>query len=85
MGRNLKHGDTHFSGMGWDLFLNCADIGIRERKTKQHYVLAMMNHLEAHTKKYKVCYEHGMALAMVADTDILIRSDNDRKYGFLIL
>ena len=34
MGRNLEHGGTRFSGMGWDPFLNCVDIGIRERKTK---------------------------------------------------
>ena len=83
IGRNLEHADTQFSGMGWDALLNCADIGIRERKTKQHYTLAMTNHCKADTKKYKVCYMHAMALAMVADTDILIRCDDDKNEDFL--
>ena len=83
MGRNSEHCDTRFSGMGWDPLLNCADIGIRERKTKQHYALAMMNHNKADTKKYKVCYMNAMASAMVADTDILIRSDDDKNEDFL--
>ena len=83
MGRNWEHGDTRFSGMGWDALLNCADIGIRERKTKQHYALEMTNYCKADTKKYKVCYMHAMALAMVADTDILIRCDDDKNEDFL--
>ena len=46
-----------------------------------HYALAMTNHYKAH--KYKICYNHGMALAMFADTDILIRSDDDKNADFL--
>ena len=83
MGRNSEHGDIQFSDMGWDPLLNYADIGIRKRKTKQHYALAMTNHHKADTNKYKICYEHGMASAMVADTDILIRSDDNKNADFL--
>ena len=42
-----------------------------------------MNHVDAHTKKYKVFSENAMTFVMVADTDILIRSDDNENVDFL--
>ena len=41
----------------------------------------MMNRHNTH--QYKICYKHGMASAMVADTDILIRTEDDKNADFL--
>ena len=66
--------------MGCDSLLQCAHIGISERK-KQHYALAMMNHHKAH--QCKIYYKLGMASAMVANTDILIRTEDNKNEDFL--